>query len=158
MNEQEAFDIALEEARISYHEGGIPIGAALVSREGRLLGKGHNLRMQKGSPIHHGEISALQDAKRLPAKAYKGSTMYTTTGACILFGISRVVIGENNTFLGGERYLKERGIEVTVLGNKECQELMERFIKEKPEAWYEDIGEEAMVRSKETNYECSLAL
>lgn len=140
MNDQQAFALALEEARISYSEGGIPIGAALVSRDGKLLGKGHNLRVQRGSPIHHGETSALENSGRLPAHAYKGATMFTTlspcdmcTGACLLYGISRVVIGENNTFLGGESYLKRRGIEVVILGNKECQQLMEKFIEEKPD-------------------------
>lgn len=156
MNDQDAFAIAVEEARISYREGGVPIGAALVSRDGKLLGRGHNMRVQKGSPIHHGETSALENSGRLPASAYKGATMFTTlspcdmcTGACILYGISRVVIGENNTFLGGEAYLKQRGVEVLNMKSSECQNLMDLFIKEKPEVWYEDIGEEKMVHSKE---------
>ncbi|KUJ22251.1 putative cytosine deaminase [Mollisia scopiformis] len=163
MNDQEAFAIAVEEAKLGYKEGGVPIGAALISRDGKLLGRGHNMRVQKGSAIHHGETAALENSGRLPASAYKGATMYTTlspcdmwyvlllcllTGACILYGISRVVIGENKTYLGGEAYLKQRGIEVVVMENEECRDLMELFIKEKPEIWNEDIGEEARVYSK----------
>jgi creatinine deaminase len=101
------------------------------------------MRVQKGSAIHHGETAALENSGRLPASAYKGATMFTTlspcdmcTGACILYGISRVVIGENKTFLGGEAYLKSRGVEVVVMENEECRELMEKFIREKPEVWY----------------------
>ncbi|TEY55757.1 hypothetical protein BOTCAL_0228g00140 [Botryotinia calthae] len=156
LSDQEAFAIAVEEAKIGYEEGGVPIGAALVSRDGKLLGRGHNMRVQKGSAIHHGETSALENSGRLPASAYKGSTMYTTlspcdmcTGACLLYGISRVVVGENNTFLGGEAYLKQRGIEVVNMQSKECQELMEKFISEKPELWNEDIGVEKRVHTKE---------
>jgi len=156
MDDQTAFAIALNEAKISYQEGGVPIGAALISKDGKLLGKGHNMRVQEGSAIKHGETSALENSGRLPAVAYKGATMFTTlspcdmcTGACILYGISRVVIGENKTFLGGEAYLKQRGVEVVVLGNKECQELMNLFIKENPDIWNEDIGVEERVYSKE---------
>ncbi|RDL34638.1 putative cytosine deaminase [Venustampulla echinocandica] len=156
MDDQQGFAIAVDEAKIGYAEGGVPIGAALVSRDGKLLGRGHNMRVQNGSAIHHGETAALENSGRLPASAYKGATMFTTlspcdmcTGACILYGISRVVIGENKSFLGGEAYLKQRGVEVVVLDNKECQGLMESFIKEKPEVWNEDIGEEARVYSKE---------
>ncbi|KAG9238785.1 putative cytosine deaminase [Amylocarpus encephaloides] len=156
MNDQEGFAISVEEAEIGYQEGGVPIGAALVSSHGKLLGRGHNMRVQKGSAIHHGETAALENSGRLPASAYKNATMFTTlspcdmcTGACILYGISRVVIGENGTFLGGEAYLKQRGIEVVVLGDKKCQDLMGKFISEKPEVWNEDIGEEVRVHSKE---------
>ncbi|KAF7871709.1 hypothetical protein EAF04_003816 [Stromatinia cepivora] len=156
LSDEEGFAIAVEEAKIGYGEGGVPIGAALVSRDGKLLGRGHNMRVQKGSAIHHGETSALENSGRLPASAYKGSIMYTTlspcdmcTGACLLYGISRVVVGENNTFLGGEAYLKQRGIEVVNMQSKECQELMERFISEKPELWNEDIGVEKRVHTKE---------
>jgi len=156
MNDLEAFAIALEEARLGYREGGVPIGAALVSQNGKLLGRGHNMRVQEGSAIHHGETAALENSGRLPASAYRGATMFTTlspcdmcTGACILYGISRVVIGENKTFLGGEAYLKQRGVEVVVLESQECQDLMDLFIKEKPEVWNEDIGEEERVYSKE---------
>ncbi|KAM3066023.1 Cytosine deaminase [Clarireedia jacksonii] len=135
LNDQEAFAIAVEEAKISYQEGGVPIGAALISKDGKLLGRGHNMRVQKGSAIHHGETSALENSGRLPASAYKGATMFTTTGACILYGISRVVIGDNKTFLGGEAYLKQRGIEVVEMQNDECRQLMEKFIAEKPDLW-----------------------
>lgn len=107
------------------------------------------MRIQKGSAIIHGEMSALEDAGRLPASAYKGATMYTTlspcdmcTGACIMYKVKRVVIGENKTFVGGEEHLKHRGIEVVVMENEECQALMKKFIQEKPGDWNEDIGEE----------------
>ncbi|KAK1754949.1 cytosine deaminase [Echria macrotheca] len=156
MDDKAGMAIALQEAKTSYSEGGIPIGAALFSKEGTLLGRGHNMRVQFGSPIHHGETTALQNSGRLPASAYKGSTMYTTlspcdmcTGACLLYGIARVVIGENKTFLGGESYLRRRGVEVVVLDDAECRELMERFIQEKPELWNEDIGVTERVYSKE---------
>ncbi|TDZ13019.1 Cytosine deaminase [Colletotrichum spinosum] len=141
MNNAEGLAIAIEEAKLGASEGGVPIGAALVSADGKLLGRGHNRRVQMGSAIHHGETDALFNSGR--------STMYTTlspcdmcTGACLLYGISRVVIGENKTFLGGEAYLKQRGIEVVVLDNDECKALMDKFIAEKPEIWNEDIGEE----------------
>ncbi|KAK3394698.1 putative cytosine deaminase [Podospora didyma] len=156
MDDSAGLAIAFEEAKTSYNEGGIPIGAALVASDGKLLGRGHNMRVQLGSPIHHGETSALFNSGRLPARAYKGSTMYTTlspcdmcTGACLLYGISRVVIGENTNFLGGEGYLKQRGVEVVVLDNPDCRELMSQFIREKPELWKEDIGTEERVYSKE---------
>ncbi|KUI54061.1 Cytosine deaminase [Cytospora mali] len=156
MDDSKGLSIAFEEAKKSYEEGGIPIGAALISKDGKVLGQGHNLRVQLGSAIHHGETSALYNSGRLPAKAYQGSTMYTTlspcdmcTGACLLYGIARVVIGENKNFLGGEAYLKSRGVEVVVLDNPECKGLMDKFIEEKPELWNEDIGVEERVYSKE---------
>ncbi|KAF1360519.1 cytidine deaminase-like protein [Lizonia empirigonia] len=143
------FKAALDEARQGSREGGVPIGAALVSAEGEILGQGHNMRIQNGSATLHAEISALENAGRLPATAYQGATMYTSlspcdmcTGACIMYKIKRVVIGENKTFVGGEEYLKSKGIEVVVLQNEECQALMNRFISEKPRDWYEDIGED----------------
>ncbi|KAF2403907.1 cytidine deaminase-like protein [Trichodelitschia bisporula] len=136
------FQAALEEARKGAAEGGVPIGAALVSADGRILGRGHNMRIQKGSAIIHAEISALDNAGRLPASEYKGATMYTTlspcdmcTGACLLYKVMRVVIGENKTFVGGEEYLKSRGVELEVLDNTECKELMAKFIREKPSEW-----------------------
>ncbi|EKG21993.1 CMP/dCMP deaminase zinc-binding protein [Macrophomina phaseolina MS6] len=142
------FIAALEEAKKGYEEGGIPIGACIVSKDGKILGRGHNMRIQKGSATLHGEISALENAGRLPASAYDGSTMYTTlspcdmcTGACILYKVKRVVMGENNTFIGGEEYLKSKGIEVINLKNAECEDLMKKFIAERPEDWNEDIGE-----------------
>ncbi|KAG9204026.1 hypothetical protein B5807_05840 [Epicoccum nigrum] len=147
--EDPGFKAALHEARQGSSEGGVPIGACLVSAEGKILGQGHNMRIQKGSATLHAEISCLENAGRLPASAYQGATMYTSlspcdmcTGACVMYKVKRVVIGENKTFVGGEEYLKSRGIEVIVLQNEECEALMQKFIKEKPKEWYEDIGEE----------------
>ncbi|KAI0869933.1 putative cytosine deaminase [Hypoxylon argillaceum] len=157
MNDPKGLALALEEAKKGYEEGGIPIGAVLVAADGSVLGRGHNMRVQNGNPILHGETSCLQNAGRLPASAFQGSTMYTTlspcdmcTGACLLYGIPRVVIGENKTFLGGEAYLKQRGVEVVVIDSSECRELMERFIAENSEIWNEDIGVEERVYSKES--------
>ena len=141
-------DVAIAEARKGREEGGVPIGAALVA-EGQLLGAGHNRRVQSGSPIHHGETDALADAGRLPAHTYRRSTMYTTlspcdmcTGALLLYGIPRVVIGEHETFLGAEDLLRSRGVEVVVADDAECIELMRAFIAAHPQLWHEDIGEE----------------
>ncbi|KAK4692482.1 cytosine/creatinine deaminase, partial [Lecanoromycetidae sp. Uapishka_2] len=148
MESEPGFVAAVEEAKAGFQEGGVPIGACLVSKDGKILGRGHNMRVQKGSATLHAEISTLENTGRLPASAYKGATMYTSlspcdmcTGACVMYKVARVVIGENKTFVGGEAYLKQRGIEVIVLENKECQDLMEKFIKQKPEVWNEDIGE-----------------
>jgi cytosine deaminase len=146
-DDERFLQVAIAEARAGREEGGIPIGAALVS-EGRVLGSGHNRRVQMSSPIRHGETDALERAGRHPASVYRRSTMYTTlspcdmcTGAILLYGIPRVVIGENRTFMGGEEHLRSRGVEVVVLDSRECIELMERFIAEQPELWHEDIGE-----------------
>ncbi|KAJ9633466.1 uncharacterized protein PV06_06740 [Exophiala oligosperma] len=143
------FIAAVEEARQGFNEGGVPIGACLVSKDGKILGRGHNMRVQKGSATLHGEISALENSGRLPASAYAGATMYTTlspcdmcTGACIMYKVARVVIGENRSFVGGEEYLKQRGVEVVVLENQECMGLMKKFMEEKPQVWNEDIGEQ----------------
>ncbi|PGH18636.1 hypothetical protein AJ79_00415 [Helicocarpus griseus UAMH5409] len=144
MSAQDAgFIAALEEAKKGAAEGGVPIGACLVSKDGKILGQGHNMRAQKGSATLHGEISALENSGRLPASAYAGATMYTTlspcdmcTGACVLYKVKRVVVGENVNFMGGEEYLMNRGVEVVVLDNQECKDLMQKFIKEKPELWY----------------------
>jgi cytosine/creatinine deaminase len=137
------FVTALEEAKSGFAEGGVPIGACLVSQDGRVLGRGHNMRVQKGSAILHAEISALDNSGRLPASAYAGATMYTTlspcdmcTGSCVLYKIKRVVIGENTNYVGGEDYLKQRGIDVVVLDNDECKDLMGRFIVQSPAVWY----------------------
>lgn len=137
---------ALEQARIGRAEGGVPVGAALVVA-GRLLGVGRNRRVQQGSAIRHGETDALENVGRLPAATYRASTMYTTlspcdmcTGAILLYGIPRVIIGENRTFLGGEDLLRSRGVEVVVLQDDDCIELMRDFIAESPELWNEDIG------------------
>lgn len=136
------FIAAVEEAEAGAREGGVPIGGCLVDKNGKILGRGHNMRVQKGSATLHGETSALENTGRLPAKAYAGSTMYTTlspcdmcTGACLLYKVARVVIGENQTFMGGEDYLRARGVEVVVLDDKKCKDLMAKFIEEKPEVW-----------------------
>ena len=141
-------DKAIAQARIGLTEGGIPIGAALAA-DGKLLGAGRNRRIQLGSPIRHGETDALEVAGRQPAAVYQRSTMYTTlspcdmcTGAILLYGIPRVVIGENETFMGGEDYLRSRGVEVINLDSPECKALMAEFIARYPDVWNEDIGEE----------------
>ncbi|KAL8656902.1 MAG: hypothetical protein Q9226_002456 [Calogaya cf. arnoldii] len=143
MDNDPGFAAAVEEARLGLQEGGVPIGACLVSRDGKILGRGHNQRVQKGSATLHAEISALENTGRLQAAAYRGATMYTTlspcdmcTGACVMYKVGRVVIGENKSFIGGEEYLKQRGIEVTVLDNKECNLMMQKYIDENPEVWY----------------------
>lgn len=149
MNEDDIrfLEIAIEQARIGLSEGGIPIGAALVA-DGDVLGAGHNRRVQMGSAIRHGETDALERAGRQPASVYRRSTMYTTlspcdmcTGAILLYGIPRVVIGENRTFMGAEELLQSRGVEVIVADNAECIAMMEQFIEENPTLWNEDIGE-----------------
>ncbi|KAF9218912.1 cytidine deaminase-like protein [Gyrodon lividus] len=146
---------ALAKARKSYQEGGVPIGAALVYHGTSLektnaivLGCAHNQRVQKASPTLHAEIAALEDAGRLKADIYRKSTMYTTlspcnmcTGAILLYKIPRVVIGENKNWVGGEELLRQNGVEVIVVDDAECKDLMKRFIMEKPEEWNEDIGE-----------------
>jgi cytosine/creatinine deaminase len=141
-------DVAIAQARSGRDEGGIPIGAAIVA-DGVLLAGGHNRRVQHGSAIHHGETNALENAGRQPASVYRRSTMYTTlspcdmcTGAMLLYGIPRVVIGENVTFMGAEDLLRSRGVEVVVADDGECKELMRAFIEASPELWNEDIGEE----------------
>jgi cytosine/creatinine deaminase len=139
---------AIEQARIGRAEGGVPIGAALVA-DGRVLAVGRNRRVQQSSAIRHGETDALENAGRLHASVYARATMYTTlspcdmcTGAILLYGIPRVVMGENRTFVGGEDLLRSRGVEVDNLDSEECVELMREFIAEHPEIWNEDIGEE----------------
>ncbi|VVT45848.1 uncharacterized protein SAPINGB_P000921 [Magnusiomyces paraingens] len=140
--------LALAEARQGYiAEGGIPIGAVLVAADGTILGRGHNRRAQQGSAILHAEMDALERAGRLPGSRYKGATMYSTlspcdmcTGACLLYGIGRVVMGENRTFKGGEDYMRQRGVEVINHDNSECYALMKEFIEKHPEMWNEDIG------------------
>ena len=138
---------ALDEARRGLGEGGIPIGSVLV-HEGRIIGRGHNRRVQKQSAILHGEMDALENAGRHPAAVYRASTLYTTlspcamcSGAILLYGIPRVIIGENETFLGEEELLRSRGVEVTVLNEKACIDLMQAFIARSPKLWNEDIGE-----------------
>jgi creatinine deaminase len=147
MTDEELLALALAEARAGLSEGGIPIGAALAHGD-ELLGVGHNKRVQQGSAIRHGETDCLENVGRLPATVYAGSTMATTlspcdmcTGAILLYGIPRVVVGENKTFYGGEDYLRSRGVEVVVLDDAACIAMMEAFIAGNPELWNEDIGE-----------------
>ena len=148
MDDVAALAVALEQARIGRAEGGVPIGAALIV-DGRVVGAGRNRRVQLGSAIRHGETDALENAGRLPAAVYRRATMATTlspcdmcTGAILLYGIPRVVIGENRTFVGGEDLLRARGVEVVNLDSAECFELLGGFIAEHPEVWNEDIGED----------------
>ena len=148
MTDQDFLAVAIEQARIGRDEGGVPIGAALVV-DGQVVGAGHNRRVQQGSAIRHGETDALEEAGRLAASVYRRSTMYTTlspcdmcTGAILLYGIPRVVIGENQTFMGGEDLLRSRGVEVVNLDSPECKALMDEFIAAHPEIWNEDIGED----------------
>jgi len=137
---------AVREAEAGLREGGIPIGSVLVYR-GKILGSGHNRRVQKGSVVLHGEMDALENAGRQPAAVYRESTIYTTlspcamcSGAILLYGIPRVVIGENGTFLGEEALLRSRGVEIVVLQDHTCRAMMEEFIRSNPHLWNEDIG------------------
>ena len=137
---------AISEARKGLDEGGIPIGSVIV-HNGKVIGRGHNRRIQKGSVVLHGEMDAFENAGRQHASVYKTCTIYTTlspcsmcTGAILLYGIPKVVIGENETFLGGEVLLKQNGVEVIVANNVECKEMMKHFIKNNPGLWNEDIG------------------
>lgn len=139
-------DAALQEATDGLAEGGIPIGCVLV-HDGTVIGRGRNRRVQKSSPILHGEMDALENAGRLPANVYHNSTLYTTlspcsmcSGAITLYGIRHVVIGENSTFMGEETWLRSKGIKVTVIGDDRCVQLMRRFIEARPDVWNEDIG------------------
>lgn len=138
--------IAIDEAKQGLKEGGIPIGSVLV-HEGKVLGKGHNRRIQKGSCVLHGEMDALENAGRLSGEIYKNSVLYTTlspcamcSGAIVLYGIGKVIIAENQTFMGEETWLISRGVDLEVMHNQECVSLMENFIKENPKLWNEDIG------------------
>ena len=139
-------DAAIAEAEAGLAEGGIPIGSVLV-HEGRIIGRGHNRRVQRGSAVLHGEMDALENAGRQPARVYAESVLYTTlspcpmcTGAILLYRIPRVVIGENRTFLGEEELLRSRGVEVQVLQDAECIQMMTDFIRDNPTLWNEDIG------------------
>jgi creatinine deaminase len=140
-------EAAIEEARKGRAEGGIPIGSVIVYR-GKILGRGHNRRVQNGSVVLHGEMDAFENAGRQPASVYRECTLYTTlspcpmcTGAILLYGIPKVIIGENQTFMGEEELLRSRGVQVTVVDNEDCKRLMDEFIREHPELWNEDIGE-----------------
>jgi creatinine deaminase len=138
---------AIEEAELGLAEGGIPIGSVLV-HNGRILGRGHNRRVQNGSCVLHGEMDALENAGRQPAAVYRECTIYTTlspcsmcSGAILLYGIPRVVIGENVSFQGEEALLASRGVELTLVDDARCKQLMADFMRDKPELWNEDIGE-----------------
>ncbi|MFH0985212.1 MAG: nucleoside deaminase [Candidatus Omnitrophota bacterium] len=147
MSEHEKFmQAALEEARQGLAEGGIPIGAVLV-KDGKILGKGHNRRVQKKSAVLHAEMDCLENAGRLKASDYQQCTIYSTlspcdmcTGAILLYKIPTVVIGENETFQGPEAYAQSRGVKLINLESSECKQLMKDFIRERPELWNEDIG------------------
>lgn len=137
---------AFEQARQGLAEGGIPIGSVIVHK-GRIIGQGHNRRVQGGSAILHGEMDAFENAGRQPASVYRESVIYTTlspcamcTGAILLYGIPQVVVGENRTFMGEEDHLRERGVQVKVLQDSECVTMMRDFIAANPSLWNEDIG------------------
>jgi cytosine deaminase len=138
--------MALEEAKTSLSEGGIPIGSVLV-HENKIIGRGHNRRVQSGSPIDHGEMNCLRNAGRLPANVYRNCTIYSTlspcamcSGAIVLYKIPRVIVGENQNFRGPEDYLRSNGIDVEVVQDTECIQLMAAFIQTNPQLWNEDIG------------------
>lgn len=139
-------EAAIEEARLGLAEGGIPIGSVLVI-DGRIVGRGHNRRVQKANAILHAEMDCLENAGRLKAADYRRATLYSTlspcdmcSGAVLLYGIPRVVIGENRTFQGPEDYVRSRGVELVIVDDAQCRRLMETFIKKSPELWNEDIG------------------
>jgi creatinine deaminase len=148
MTDAELLEVALDQARIGRAEGGIPIGAAILI-DGEVIAAGRNRRVQLGSAIRHGETDALEVAGRLPASRYRRATMATTlspcdmcTGAILLYGIPRLVIGENRTFVGAEDLLRSRGVEVVNLDSTDCYDVLQGFIAEHPDVWNEDIGEE----------------
>lgn len=143
---QQFIQAAIDEARQGLAEGGIPIGSVLV-HAGKILGRGHNRRVQQGSTVLHGEMDALENAGRLPARVYQQSQLFTTlspcamcSGAILLYGIPEVIVGENQTFMGEERLLQERGVRVEVLQSPECIQMMQDFIAAHPDLWNEDIG------------------
>jgi creatinine deaminase len=146
MTADEFMQAAIEEAERGLREGGIPIGSVLVHRD-RILGRGHNRRVQRGSAVLHGEMDALENAGRQPAQVYRESVLYTTlspcamcSGAILLYGIPTVVVGEHQTFFGEEALLRSRGVFVTVLQDATCIRLMSDFIQAHPQLWNEDIG------------------
>lgn len=145
-NDKKFLKIAFDEAKKGYAEGGIPIGSVLIY-EGKVLGQGHNKRVQNGSVILHGEMDAFENAGRQIAAVYKKCILYTTLSPCamcsgvmLLYGIPKVVIGENKTFMGEEDLLKSKGVEVVLLHDEDCYLLMQKFISERPLLWNEDIG------------------
>ncbi|NNC50423.1 MAG: nucleoside deaminase [Flaviramulus sp.] len=147
MNDDVFLEAAIEEAKKGLEEGGIPIGSVIVHNN-KIIGRGHNKRVQDNSVVLHGEMDALENAGRQKASVYKECVLYTTLSPCamcsgtiLLYGIPKVVIGENKTFLGEEALLKSRGVEVIVINNQDCIDIMTTFINEKPDLWNEDIGE-----------------
>lgn len=146
-SKDEFLQTAINEARLGMQEGGIPIGSVIV-HQGKIIGRGHNRRVQRGSAILHGEMDALENAGRQPAAVYRECTLYTTlspcsmcSGAILLYGIPHVIVGENKTFMGEEELLRSRGVMVDVVQNAECIQMMEEFIRNNPKLWNEDIGE-----------------
>ena len=147
MDDASFLAVAIEEARIGRAEGGIPIGSVLVV-DGEIIGRGHNRRVQNGSVVLHAEMDALENAGRQSASVYARATLYSTlspcdmcSGAALLYGIRRVVVGENRTFRGPEDHVRSRGVEVIVVDDDQCKALMDEFVAEEPELWNEDIGE-----------------
>ncbi len=143
----EFLQAAIEEARLGLAEGGIPIGSVLVI-DGKIVGRGHNRRVQRGSAILHAEMDCLENAGRLSASEYRRATLYSTLSPCdmcsgtaLLYHIPRIVIGENRTFQGPEEYVRSRGVQLEIVDNAECVTLMQQFIAAHPELWNEDIGE-----------------
>lgn len=137
---------AFNEAQKGLQEGGIPIGSVIV-HDGRIIGRGHNRRVQQGSTVLHGEMDAFENTGRQPASVYRDCTLYTTlspcpmcSGAILLYGITKIVVGENKTFMGEEELLRSRGVSVDVIQDEACIEMMASFIAEWPELWNEDIG------------------
>lgn len=146
MSDRSFLQVAVEEARAGQAAGGIPIGSVLVI-EDVIVGRGHNQRVQRGSTVLHAEMDCLENAGRLPAESYARSVLYSTlspcdmcSGAVLLYGIPRVVVGENRTFTGPEEYVRSRGVEVVVLNDPTCISMMESFIAANPDLWHEDIG------------------
>ena len=146
MSDDDFMQAAIEEARAGLNEGGIPIGSVLV-HNGRIIGRGHNRRVQNGSAVLHAEMDALENAGRQPAKVYQESVLYTTlspcamcTGAILLYKIPTVIIGEHETFMGEEEMLREKGVTVADMGDQDCIQMMKDFIRENPALWNEDIG------------------
>lgn len=143
-DDQKFMQLALEEAKAGYAEGGVPVGAVMVEN-GEVIGRGHNRRVQDGNPVSHGETDCMKNAGRRPG--YADVTMYTTLSPCMMcagtivqFGIGRVVVGEDQNFPGNIDFLRSRGVDVTLLDDQDCKDLMKRFIEERPDLWYEDIA------------------
>lgn len=145
-DDKKFMNVAYEEAKAGYDEGGVPVGAVMVEN-GKLIGRGHNRRVQDGNPVSHGETDCMKNTGRRPG--YSGVTMYTTLSPCMMcagtivqFGIGRVVVGEDKNFPGNIEFLRSRGVEVTLLDDQDCIDLMSKFIAERPDLWYEDIAKE----------------